>query len=92
MTVKPIASSGPIMGSALPSLPPEALAAQIQPADGADHWPLVSLVDLTTQSPHVNVHEIGLGGELIVPDFPKKHCSRQPLQGLAQDQEPQAPC
>src|SRR5712672_3433762 len=49
------------------------------PADGADHWPLVSLIDLTTQSPHVNVHEIGLGDELIVLDLPKKHCSRQHL-------------
>lgn len=48
-------------------------------ANGADHRPLVSLVDLATQSPHVNVHKIGLGDELIVPDFPEKHCSRQHL-------------
>src|SRR5882757_2852481 len=41
--------------------------------------PLVSLVDLATQSPYVNVHKIGLGDELIVPDFPEKHCSRQHL-------------
>src|SRR5882724_5779931 len=48
-------------------------------ANAADHRPLVSLVDLATQSPHVNVHEIGLGDELVFPDFAKKHCPRQHL-------------
>ena len=36
-------------------------------------------VDFTTESPHVNVHEIGLGGEIVIPNLLKKHFSRQHL-------------
>ena len=36
-------------------------------------------VDFTTESPHVNVHEIGLGREVVIPNFLKEHFSRQHL-------------
>src|ERR1700745_3748123 len=44
-----------------------------------DHRLLLRIVDLTTQPAYVDIDEIALGHELVVPDFLEQHRPRQQL-------------
>src|ERR1700693_1883 len=48
-------------------------------ADIGYHRQLVRLVHLVPQPAHVNVDEVGLGHELVVPDLFQQHGARQHL-------------
>src|SRR6266851_8994153 len=48
-------------------------------ADAMDHLRLVRFVHLVPQAAHMDVHQIGLRNELVLPDFLKEHRARQDL-------------
>jgi hypothetical protein len=43
------------------------------------HGGLTRLVDLMAESPHVDINEIGLRNESVVPDFFEQHCASENL-------------
>src|SRR5229473_4088368 len=48
-------------------------------ADIMNHWRLARLVHFAPQPPHVNVNEVGLGNEVVVPHLLQQHRARQHL-------------
>jgi hypothetical protein len=48
-------------------------------ANTVDHRRFVGLIDLTAESPYVNVNKIRVRHKLVVPHFPEEHRSSNQL-------------